>query len=172
MEMAKELIAIEPEAITDNAVKLIGKDWMLVTAGTLESFNMMTASWGGIGVLWNWPVTYIVVRPGRHTRQFLDSCDTYTLTFFDEQHRDILNTCGVKSGRDIDKMHLEGLTPKATSEGSVYFGEARLVIECRKVYFQDIAPDNFLAPEIAKLYPQKDYHRLYVGRILSCLAVS
>lgn len=170
--MAKELVAIKPEAIADNAVKLIGEDWMLITAGTADSYNMMTASWGGIGVLWNWPVTYIVVRPSRHTRPLLDCHDTYTLTFFDEQYRDILNTCGTKSGRDIDKMHLKGLTPKTTSGGSVYFAEARLVLECRKVYFQDLTPDNFLSPEIARLYPDKDYHRLYVGRILSCLATT
>lgn len=40
----------------ENAFDLIGKEWMLVTAGNQEKFNTMTASWGGIGWLWNKPV--------------------------------------------------------------------------------------------------------------------
>ena len=44
---------IEPKEIQDNAVQLIGDDWMLVTAGSPEHFNMMTASWGGLGLIMN-----------------------------------------------------------------------------------------------------------------------
>ena len=32
--------------IHDNPFKLIADDWMLVTAGNLQKFNTMTASWG------------------------------------------------------------------------------------------------------------------------------
>lgn len=48
-----DLKEIPPEAITDNTFKLIGKDWMLVTAGTEASFSTITAAWGGLGVLWH-----------------------------------------------------------------------------------------------------------------------
>ena len=41
---------IEPELIKNNTFKLIGSDWMLITAGTLKAYNTMTASWGGFGV--------------------------------------------------------------------------------------------------------------------------
>ena len=44
--------AINPDQIKDNVIELIGKEWMLVSAGDKEKFNMMTASWGGVGVLW------------------------------------------------------------------------------------------------------------------------
>ena len=44
--------AINPNEIKDNFIELIGKEWMLVSAGDKEKFNMMTASWGGVGVLW------------------------------------------------------------------------------------------------------------------------
>lgn len=49
----------------ENAFDLIGKKWMLVTAGTKDSFNTMTASWGGIGWLWNKPVAFVFIRPER-----------------------------------------------------------------------------------------------------------
>ena len=31
-------------------------EWALLTAGTIEKFNSMTISWGGVGTLWGKPV--------------------------------------------------------------------------------------------------------------------
>ena len=73
------------------------------------------------------------------------------------------------SGRDIDKMSGIGLTPVATERGAVYFAEARLVLECHKVYTHDLDPRLFLDPSIEREYPKKDYHRMYIGHILTCL---
>jgi hypothetical protein len=53
--------------------------------------------------------------------------------------------------------------------GFIYFSEARLVLLCRKIYFQDISPDCFLDRKIDAMYPQRDYHRMYVGEIEKCL---
>ena len=39
--------AINPNEIKDNFIELIDKEWMLVSAGDKEKFNMMTASWAG-----------------------------------------------------------------------------------------------------------------------------
>lgn len=163
-----DFISVDPEQITDNVFRLIGTDWMLITAGSPESFNTMTASWGGLGVLWHKPVSYIVVRPGRHTFRFLERNGAYTLSFFEERYKSVLQYCGSKSGRDVDKVKETGITPAFTELGSVYFGEARLVLECRTIYFQDINPRNFVDPEIGKNYPNRDYHRMFVGEILSC----
>lgn len=164
------LVSISPDEISDNAIKLIGSEWMLIAAGTRESFNMMTASWGGLGMLWNWPVAYTFIRPQRYTRQFADKHDSFTLSFFDETMRDTLQVLGSRSGREIDKMHYPGLTPQATANGNVYFAEARLVLECTKVYQHDINPAQFLSREIEQWYPEKDYHRMYIGRIDWALA--
>lgn len=168
--MAETFKSIKPEQITDNVFELVGSDWMLVTAGTPDSFNTMTASWGGFGVLWNKDICWCVIRPGRYTYEFIEKNDTFTLSFFTEDYRDALNLCGTKSGRDIDKAAEAGLTPTAGRlEGTTGFAEARLVIECRKLYFQDIDPKHFLDPDIDRNYPQKDYHRMYVGEIVNCL---
>lgn len=35
-----------------NPFTKISKEWMLVAAGNQEKTNAMTASWGGLGVLW------------------------------------------------------------------------------------------------------------------------
>jgi flavin reductase (DIM6/NTAB) family NADH-FMN oxidoreductase RutF len=159
----------DPETITDNPFKLIGSDWMLITAGSRESFNTMTASWGGMGVIWNKKVCFCVVRPTRHTRLFTDISSYFTLSFFEERYREVLNYCGTHSGKDVDKIKETRLTP-LFGDNTIYFAEARLVFECKKLYYQDINPANFLDPTIDnRNYPLKDYHRLYVGEIVSCL---
>jgi hypothetical protein len=47
------------------------------------------------------------------------------------------------------------------------FAEAELILECRKIYWDDMAPGHFLDPSIEKNYPQKDYHRIYFGEIVA-----
>ena len=159
---------IQPEQLPDNPFKLIGKDWMLITAGTPESFNTMTASWGGLGVLWEKKVAFCFIRPTRHTFGFMEKAEEFTLSFFEGQHRKALAFCGSHSGRDTDKIKGSGLVP-VKKDKVVYFEEARLVLVCRKLYFQDISPDRFLDPKINEMYPLKDYHRMYVGEIVQCL---
>jgi flavin reductase (DIM6/NTAB) family NADH-FMN oxidoreductase RutF len=169
--MKSILRSIKPEEITDNTFKMIGSDWMLVTAGPPEAYNTMTASWGGLGVIWSKNVCFCVIRPTRHTYGFIEKADNFTLSFFEEKYRSALTLCGTKSGRDIDKAKATGLTPTpGTIPGTTYFAEARLIIECRKLYYQDIDPKHFLDPEIDENYPEKDYHRMYIGEILSCRA--
>jgi flavin reductase (DIM6/NTAB) family NADH-FMN oxidoreductase RutF len=159
---------LDPESVQDNVFKLIGKDWMLITAGIRESFNTMTASWGGMGVLWDKKVCFAFVRPTRYTFEFLEKSEFYTFSFLEEQYRDILMYCGTKSGRDVNKVIETNLTP-IFGNGTVFFAEARLVMECRKIYVQDITPGNFLDQTMNEYYPKKDYHRIYVGEIIRCL---
>ena len=140
-----------------------------VSAGELADFNTMTASWGAMGELWHKKVGFGFVRPTRHTFKFMEESDTFTLTFFDEKYRDALKFCGTKSGRDVDKMAATGLTPVPSKCGSVHFAEARLVIECRKLYVHDLDPAEFLEAAIEEEYPEKDYHRMYIGEIVRCL---
>ncbi len=162
---------LKPELLSDNPFKLIGTDWMLVTAGGPGAFNTMTASWGGLGVLWERKVCFCFIRPTRHTYGFIERADRFTLSFFEERYRKALQFCGTHSGRDTDKIRETGLTPVAEG-GAVHFAEARLVLVCRKLYFQDISPERFLDPAIEGMYPQKDYHRMYVGAIERCLAAN
>lgn len=160
---------ISPENLVDNPFKLIGKDWMLITAGAKESFNTMTGAWGGLGVLWGKNICFCVIRPNRYTYEFMERSDVFTLSFLEEQYRDALTYCGTKSGRDVNKTAETKLTP-VFNDDSIYFAEARLVLVCKKIYFQDMMPANFLAPEIDEFYPLKDYHRMYVGEIARCLS--
>ena len=108
--MAHPFVEITPAQIAENAFKAISKDWMLITAGTLASYNTMTASWGGWGHLWGRDVCFCVIRPQRHTFGFMEQASHFTLSFFDEAYRSALDFCGSRSGRDVDKAAATGLT--------------------------------------------------------------
>jgi flavin reductase (DIM6/NTAB) family NADH-FMN oxidoreductase RutF len=158
------------EQINVSAPKLIGEDWMLITAGRdTTSFNTMTASWGALGHLWEENVALIVIRPQRYTKEFVDANETYTLSFFDERYRDTLNICGTKSGRTHPRKAQDaGLTPIVTPVGSVAFQEANMIVECRKLYASPFDPASFTDPSIAnKIYPNNDFHVMYVGEIVN-----
>ncbi|HNW98389.1 MAG TPA: flavin reductase [Bacteroidales bacterium] len=162
------MIQIDPENLNENFIKLIGRDWMLITAGNIKSFNTMTAAWGSIGFLWNRPVALCYVRPTRFTFDFMEKNNDFTLSFFEEQYKDALNVCGVKSGRDTDKIKETGLIPMETKNGNIYFKQARLVMECKKIYTDFIFPEKFIDKSIDKNYPLKDYHKMYIGQIMHC----
>jgi len=169
--MANALIEIQPLDLRDNVFQAIGQDWMLLTAAAPDGFNTMTASWGAWGELWDRRVCFAFVRPQRHTYAFMEQAGHYTLSFFDEAYRKALDYCGAHSGRDVDKIAATGLTPAREPDGIVYFEEARLVFVCRKLYRQDLDPACFMDPALPQaVYAKRDYHRMYVGEVVRCLA--
>lgn len=161
---------IDPREIQKNVFSLIGDQWMLIAAGDAEKCNMMTASWGGLGVLWHKNVATIYVRPQRYTYGLIEKLDTFSLSFFTEEYREQLKLCGSKSGREIDKVKECGLTVEKTAEHTPYFAQAELVLICRKLYYSDLDPAHFLDASIGDNYKNHDYHRMYMGEILSAYA--
>lgn len=161
---------MDQKSLQENVFSMIGDRWMLVTAGTRDKCNTMTASWGGLGVLWNKPAATCYIRPQRYTKEFIDRESCFTLAFFPEEFRKKLAFCGAKSGRDVDKVKECGFTVAASECGAPYFEEAELVLVCRKAYHQAMDPAGILdRADDEKHYPQKDYHHIYVGEIVEVL---
>ncbi len=161
---------LEIKLLKGNLFSMLDDEWMLITAGTKESFNTMTASWGGFGILWNKPVAFIFIRPQRHTLGFVDREDYFTLSFFEIKYRNILSFCGSRSGREVDKVAETGLVPLETRNGTIYFEQAKLILECSKLYRDKIRPENFIIRELEKsIYREKDYHSVYIAEIVSCM---
>ena len=153
--------------LKDNMFDAIGKEWMLVTAGTPDKFNMMTASWGGIGILWNKPVAFIFIRPERYTFGFIERGEHVTLAFLGEEHKDIHKICGSKSGRDIDKVAATGLKPYITPSGNIGYEQDRMLLECRKLYADMIEPQHFIdKSQVERWYGASGgFHKMYVLEI-------
>lgn len=148
----------------------IGKDWMLITAEKDGKVNGMTASWGGLGVMWGKNVAFIVVRKSRYTKEFIDGSDVFSLAFFDPgKYRKMLSYMGTVSGRNEDKADKCGLTVDHY-EGVPYYSEASEVLLCKKLCRQPLPPESFCDPEIdAKWYADQDYHDLYIAEVIEVL---
>ncbi len=165
----------------------IGERWMLVGAskpapdGSLRDpfapgtcgreWNLMTASWGGLGVLWNRPVVFAFVRPTRHSFGFMNASPRFAASFYPEPRRRALALCGSKSGRDTDKAAETGLDAFEPEPGAVALEGYSLVLVCRTLHRQDLDPEGFLDPAIHGHY-DKDWHRLYVGQVESFIEAS
>lgn len=156
---------IKPNELTENTFKLIGDDWMLITAAKDGKVNTMTASWGGFGILWNKKVVYAFVGSQRYTKEFIDSSSTFSLTFFDESFKKDLSYLGTISGRNEDKISKTNLNITYI-DGTPGFNEAKLTIICKKLYAQDLDPNCFIDKSLDnKYYPTKDYHTVYVAEV-------
>lgn len=159
---------VDPKTLDLNPFSAIGDQWMLITAGTPERLNTMTASWGGLGVLWGVPMATAYIRPQRYTKGFVDEHSYFTLSFFDESFRPQLNLCGAKSGKDIDKVKECGFTVAAGEGNTPYFEQAELVLVCRKR--MTVPMDPALMPEdVKEKWYKGDYHTMYWGEIVEAL---
>ncbi|WP_071434858.1 flavin reductase family protein [Angelakisella massiliensis] len=159
---------IQPEQLERSPFQMIGKDWMLITAEKEGKVNTMTASWGGMGVLWRRNVVFVFVRHSRHTYGFLEAADGFSCTFYPEQYRQALSYCGTVSGRDEDKIAHCGFTVDH-AHGVPFFQQANTVIICKKIYSQQIEAKDFIDSQIlSQCYEGNagDLHRMYVGEIV------
>ena len=158
--MFKEIKATE---ISKNLIDAIANEWMLISAGDKNGYNMMTASWGFMGEMWGADTTLAMIRPQRYTMEFVNKNDYYTLSFYGD-NKDIHKVCGSMSGRDVDKIALTGLTP-VFSDNTVYFEEANLVLICRKQYIGELKESEFIDKDPLKWYENKDFHKMIFGKI-------
>lgn len=153
--------------IKENAVEMISDEWMLISVGDEKEHNMMTASWGFLGEMWGKDCAIVAVRPTRHTLTLLNKNDTFALVFMGKGHP-CHKVCGSLSGRDVDKVSKTGLTP-IYSDGTMYFSEARAVLICKKMYEQDLAPENFKDTSLDEKWYNGDYHKMIYGEIVKVL---
>ena len=158
---------ILPEELQKNPFRMIGKEWLLITAEDPDTHevNTMTASWGCVGVLWNKPVAVCFIRPQRHTHPIALKAARLSLSVLPEAYRDALRFCGTKSGRDYDKFKETGLSVAYDEHHTPFVGEAETVLLVKKLYVDEIREDSFLDPELLKNYKEKDYHTVFVCEI-------
>jgi len=162
------------EALTLKVHDFWSEHWILLTAGdySARKFNTMAVGWGSLGVMWGKPFVQVVVRPVRHTHEFISGYETFTVCAFPDACRDAVQLLGSKSGRDGDKIAESGLTPMASAiVAAPGFAEAELIIECRKIYRSIIDPRGFLDQDIDRHYPLKDYHGVFFGEVLAVSGV-
>ena len=161
------------DLIEFNPFTKIGNEWMAIVAGDSNKVNTMTASWGGVGVLWGKNVAFIFIRDSRYTKEFLDAKETFSLNFFDPKDKEAkqaLKYFGAVSGRKEDKI--ASVKMHVDYDGDVpYIDESNFVLICKKLSATKITEDSFIDPELMdKWYKDGDMHTMYVGEITQILA--
>ncbi len=159
---------IDPKSLTMNPFCMMDDRWMLITAGTPERCNTMTASWGALGWLWGVPMATCYVRPQRYTHEFVEDNEYFTLSFFAEEYRPQLKLCGAKSGRDVDKVKECGFTVRAGAGNAPYFEQAELVLVCRKRLAMPMDPAA-IPEDMKEKWYKGDFHDIYWGEIVEAL---
>ena len=164
---------VDISQLTIHPHDLFNNQWLLLTCGDYakDEFNTMTIAWGALGTMWSKPFAFVAVRHSRFTYEFMEKFDTFTLTTFPLEYHPALSLLGSRSGRDSDKISASGLTPEASSiVAAPSFKEAEMVIECQKMYWNDLNPAHFLDDTIRNHYKKHDYHRIYYGEIMQVSA--
>lgn len=161
---------VEIQDMEINPFKMIGRDWMLVTAGNKEKVNTMTASWGGVGVMWGKNVAYVVIRDSRFTKEFIDREGTFSLSFPEEKYRKEMKFLGAVSGRDEDKIK-EAKIHVNYHEGVPYIDEGSMVMICKVLSQTPIKKEDFCDKSIDETwYASGDYHNMYIAEITDFMA--
>ncbi len=104
---------------------------VMVSCGTMERSNIITIAWTGT-VNSDPPMAYISVRPERFSHAIIKQSGEFVINLTTERLARAADCCGIKSGRDMQKFSLRGLTPaKGTAVSAPLIAESPVNIECR-----------------------------------------
>ena len=144
-------------------------DAELLAAGNREKSNAMTIGWGGIGTLWGRTALTVYVAEKRYTKEFMDQAEYFTVMAFGVEHGNVLRYMGTKSGRNEDKAAALGLHTAYTANGTPYYTEAEMVIECKIMYAAPFDAQYFKSDVPRNMYANfpAGVHSMYIGEVVN-----
>jgi len=141
---------------------------LLVSGQDAVHANVMTISWGMFGIMWGKPIVMVMVRPTRHTWEYITKAADFTVNWMGQDWAEAVQVCGTASGRDMNKFETTGLHPvRGLQVDSPVIRESVLAVECRIVYRDTVRPESFIDPSLSFVYEAEDYHALFYGEVLA-----
>lgn len=95
--------------------------------------NAVTVAWCGIACTQP-PVVYISLRPSRHSYRIIEETGEFTINLVTSAMARAADSCGVYSGRDVDKIKKFALATEPSATGSVgcpSLAASPLTLDCR-----------------------------------------
>lgn len=131
---------------------------VLVSCGaTPEEYNVMTASWTGT-VCSNPPMCYVSIRPERYSHDIIKRNGCFVLNLTNKDLARATDLCGVRSGRDVDKFKLAGLTPgKAEVVAAPTVQESPVSVECKVVEVRPLGSHDMFLAEVVNVLVDDRY---------------
>ena len=122
----------------------------LISCGTIDKPNVMTAAWTGI-IASEPAMTYVSIRPSRYSHELISQSGEFVINLPNLPLATATDYCGVKSGRNIDKFKEMNLTASPCSKISApQIEEAPVSLECKVKNVSHYGThDMFLAEIIA-----------------------
>ncbi|MCD7741990.1 MAG: flavin reductase family protein [Ruminococcus sp.] len=128
----------------------------LVSCGSLDNPNVLTIAWTGI-LCTHPPITYISVRPERYSYELIRSSGEFVINLATEELVREVDLCGVKSGRDTDKLALTKLTPMPAVEvNAPIIAQCPVNIECKVREIIPLGSHDMFMADIVKLDVSKE----------------
>lgn len=111
--------------------------------------NLITIAWCGVGCS-EPEIINISIRPERHSYRMIEESGCFTVNIPSAEMADVVDYCGVVSGRDVDKFEKSELTPVMGSKiRAPIVEECPLSLEC----------------ELLEIKPLGAHH-LFFGKVL------
>ena len=119
--------------------------------------NIITVAWVGT-VCTNPPMVSISVRPERYSHKILAETKEFVINLTTEKLTWATDYCGVKSGRDIDKFKVTGLTALPGKEVKApLIGEAPVNIECKVKEIRHLGSHDMFIAEVVAVHADEAY---------------
>ncbi len=122
----------------------------MISCGTLEKPNVMTAAWTGI-INSEPPMTYVSIRPSRYSHEIISKTKEFVINMTTLDLVKAADYCGVKSGRTVDKFKEMNLTAASSSViKAPQIAQSPVSLECQVTAIHSFEThDMFLAKIVA-----------------------
>ena len=125
---------------------------VMVSCGTMEDPNIITAAWTGI-VNSDPPMTYVSIRPERYSHDIIENTGEFAINLCTRDLARVTDLCGVRSGRQIDKFLETGLTREPGEHiSSPLIAESPVNLECRVVDKREYGSHDMFVAEIVGVH--------------------
>ena len=119
--------------------------------------NLITVAWTGT-ICSDPAMLYISVRPERYSYHMIAETGEFVLNLTNETIIKATDMCGVRSGRDVDKWKLTGLTPeKANIVKAPLVKESPVSIECKVVEVKKLGSHDMFIAEVVAVDADEKY---------------
>lgn len=125
---------------------------VMVTCGSGEEANIITIAWTGI-INSDPPITYVSVRKSRHSHKLISESGEFVINLTTEELAKATDYCGVKSGRDVNKIKDTGLTFEPAKEVSCpMIAESPVNLECKVIEVKEYPTHDMFIAEIVRVH--------------------
>ncbi|MDU4959179.1 MAG: flavin reductase family protein [Sporomusaceae bacterium] len=163
--------AIAYNELAGRGLEVLSKGALLTSQHNGKT-NTMTIGWGSFGFAWKRPLFMAMVRTSRFSHELIEGSGEFTVSIPFSNIQQQLGICGSRSGRDIDKISVAGLSVLPGEKTAVpVINTPGLHYECKVVCKQQMTAATTDEPVKTEWYADNDYHTLYFGEIVASYVI-